>query len=494
MEELRKLLEIVTFCEQNDFTDFEFKESGKESTLITNIVAGKYQTDADAAQDLYDADQNDVRYKMLKHRLKKKLFKMLFFFDFTKTKLKGYFRDEQECKHFMHHAEVLIRQGEYQISKRLLNKALLISKRLEFTNLVVSILRSRMVIEVETGTFKDYLKTKEELDDWNLKLLNETEAQNLFYTVKLNLNKSVNARKQFLPLIPDMLLRLEELWNTTHTYVAFEMYYKVNLWFYELTGDFKQIITITDKTESWLQQGLINKFRFDLRYHKFIIVYAHLRAKLLEDGLKYAGLYKQDFDPNFPNWFSYMENYFLLAIHANQYEQAQQLISEVFNNTALQKIMKAARERWALYRAYLNFVHPTNFLGEAFKFNEFAAKVPDYSKDKQGFNVAILVLQFMYYLQKGDAEALLYRIESIKKYVLVHLKDSFSSRSRLFLKLLILTVVENFDAETCRLKGHKYYEKLITTPPPGDAYAEIEIIPYEHLWKLVLDILEKDEV
>ena len=40
-------------------------------------------------------------------------------------------------------------------------------------------------------------------------------------------------------------------------------------------------------------------------------------------------------------------------------------------------------------------------------------------------------------------------------------------------------------------KGQKLYQKLIDSPPPGDAYAEIEIVPYEHLWEHILTILDR---
>ena len=71
------------------------------------------------------------------------------------------------------------------------------------------------------------------------------------------------------------------------------------------------------------------------------------------------------------------------------------------------------------------------------------------------------------------------------------MKDAFSLRSKLFLKLLILAVTEDFDAESIKKKGKRHIEKLTDTPTPGDAFAEIEIVPYEHLWELILSMLQK---
>ena len=117
--------------------------------------------------------------------------------------------------------------------------------------------------------------------------------------------------------------------------------------------------------------------------------------------------------------------------------------------------------------------------------------VPEYSKDKQGFNVTILILQYLYFLKRKDTDSLLHRIEAMRKYAGTHLKDNFSDRTKSLFKLLMLVVKEDFRATQCRKKGRYLYEKLQTISPPGDAYAEIEIIPFEHIWEIILDILNE---
>ncbi|MHC2992590.1 hypothetical protein OB13_13720, partial [Pontibacter sp. HJ8] len=231
----------------------------------------------------------------------------------------------------------------------------------------------------------------------------------------------------------------------------------------------------------------------DLIYNNFVLVYAHLRAKDFENGLYYAELNLPLYKTSSQNWFAYMENYFLLAVHAKQYTLGNLLLQKVFNNNAFKNIPTTAKERWMLYQAYFRLVYSeaTSISQEAK--NPYLLSLPEYSKDKLGFNVAILTLQFIYLLEKGDAEALLYRIESLKKYISTHLKDVFSLRSKLFLKLLMLVVTEDFDVVQCRQKGENLYKKLMATPAPGDAYAEIEIVPYEHLWDLILQILKDKE-
>jgi hypothetical protein len=107
--------------------------------------------------------------------------------------------------------------------------------------------------------------------------------------------------------------------------------------------------------------------------------------------------------------------------------------------------------------------------------------------------VAILVLQFLYYVREEDLDMLSYLIEGLKKYAGRHLQENFSKRSVYFFKLLVTTVKADLDYVESQKKGRVLYEKMQSTPVPGDAYAEIEIIPYEQLWAIVLRTLEELE-
>jgi hypothetical protein len=220
-------------------------------------------------------------------------------------------------------------------------------------------------------------------------------------------------------------------------------------------------------------------------------VYAYLRVKEFEIGLQFAEKYLPTFQPSTLHWFAYMENYLLMAVHAQQYDLALQLMKQVDNNPAFRKITKRSKEKWTLYRAYLYFVNPSEELLHQFDYQRFVQAVPEYSKDKQGFNVAILILQFLHFLRTGQIDALLYRIECLRKYALLHLRESASTRSKAFFKLLETVVKEDFHPARCRQKGNYLFTKLQTTLPPGDAFAEIEIIPYEQLWEWILGSLKR---
>jgi len=83
------------------------------------------------------------------------------------------------------------------------------------------------------------------------------------------------------------------------------------------------------------------------------------------------------------------------------------------------------------------------------------------------------------------------RLERLRKYQQRHLYEPSTLRSRLFLRLLQLIMEKNFDAAQAAERGKNLLQQLRDTPPPGEAFAEVEIIPYEQLWDLVLGLLQE---
>ena len=493
MDEVNKLVKLISVRGQKviPLLDLNDKKTNKEKTLYLKTQNGECSNDQEAAKLLYGSTPDDARFKMLKMRLKKKLLNHLYFMDFTNDRFKVSIKYEQECLNLIHQARILIRTGEYSIAEKQLSTAFKLAGEGEFTAQAVSCLELLVFVYAETSNSKMFYQTRQALAEYRTLAGYEQEAEDLFNVAKLELNKSIQARKNYLNQLEPNLRRLRELWLLSKSFNVFDYYYKLNIWYQELIGDFNQIITIATESERLLTDNSINERRFDHRYNKYINVYAHLRAKAYESGLDLAEKYEPDFSKTTGNWFAFMENYFLLAMHAKKYDLALRLYNEVVKNVFFKKINRLANERWTLYRTYLYFVNPSAELLKQFSYRDLLTSVPEYGKDKQGFNVAILIIQLMYYLREKDLEALVYRIGYLRKYMGMHLKNSFNDRSRLFFKLMLITVREELDPDECRKKGKNTYEKLQSTPPPGDAYAEIEIIPYEHLWELVLQTLEE---
>jgi hypothetical protein len=117
--------------------------------------------------------------------------------------------------------------------------------------------------------------------------------------------------------------------------------------------------------------------------------------------------------------------------------------------------------------------------------------VPEYTRDKRGYNVAILVFQLLHYLQQRVLEPVLARLERLRKYQQRHLRDQAALRSRTFLRLLLLLPEAEFDPDELEEHSQKLLVQLREAPLVGEAEAQIEIIPYEDLWEFTLSTLRK---
>lgn len=490
MKELKELASIITDNGQgvSPLLDTRERNKSKEALLFLALQQGKYKDDDEASEALY-GQAGDVAFRMLKSRLRKKMYNHLFFLDFTQPRFLPYIEREQACYDLLHHARMVINTGNYELVHDMLKECLGIAEELSFTQICVECLelwRYLYVRHVRTAAFQ---KNQGRLDRFRALVRHEQEAEDIYFMSRLEMNRPVEARNKYLPRLRELLPRLKELWEIHHSPNVFNFYYKLNIWYHELVGNFQEIIRITSESDKLLQSKTIHPLRFDDRYNKYIQVYAYFRVKDYEKGLLLAQKYLTAIHPATNNWFAYLENYVLLAVHAQRYELAVELVSQVYANPAFEKITKRLKEKWTLYRAYLYFMHPSEALLQHFDYQRFIQAVPEYSKDKKGFNVAILILQFLHYLKNDQADALFYRIECLRKYALLHLKEQGSARSKAFFKLLEIVVKEDFQASQCRQKSYYLYSRLQTSLPAGDAFAEIEIIPYEQLWDWVLNTL-----
>ena len=496
MEELINLVRIVTDRRLAvlPFLDFSDKHStNKDLQLVRLLESGTSVTQHQLVKGIYgktDA-KTQTTFRKLKSRVQQKLLNHLYFLDQTDPRHLVSRQYEQQCLGLLHQAKILSSEGEYRMAEKLFRKFMRVAEEAEYTS--YSLLGARILKKMygEMGQPAKYKTMAKQFAAFQEQMVLEDEAEQLYTDIKLTLNHKVKSRKALLTKMPQVIGRLEKIHNQINSHNTFHFLYSTRMSRAELIGDYASIIDITAQTDSYWDKGKINKKRFDKRFNNYMSVYAHLQCRQAKQGLELAEEYFKDFHYSSGNWFYFLETYLLLAIHAQQYGQAVELLQQARKNPYYRKQRVAAQQRWELYEAYVQFMRPEQSPLKMRHFAQFVQTVPDYSRDKQGYNVAILILQFLYFLQRRDIEGLLARLEGLRKYEQRHLRDPATLRSQLFFRLLLMTVKENFAPEVCEKKGLPLLERLRAAPLPGQAYGEIEIIPYEDLWDLTLGILRQ---
>ena len=493
MDELNNLAKIVIDRRLSIISSLDFDEKGhnKESKLISLLEKQPDSTSLQLIKLIYGkaTKANQVSFRKLKSRVQNKLLNSLYFLEHNDPKFPVARVYEVQCIQLFHQANILKLEGEYALSEKIMKKCLRISVETEFTQYAVLSAQALRTLYADSRQLTKFEEISKELQRLQNIYLLEEEAESIYWSIKIASAHTVKTRRYLLDELPKFTKKLESIHNKIKSYLTFYYTYMLKINYYELTGDYEEIIKYTTKIDKLWESNKINKKRFDKRFNNFMNVYAHLRTRKVIKGLSLAEKYIKDIHYSSGNWFYFMEHYFLLAMYAKKYLQARELLITAHKNPFYRKQRTAAQQRWDLFEAYLHFVSPEGSLTRAMHFSRFIQTVPDYARDKQGYNIAILLLQFLYYLQAHDIEALLTRLESLRKYQQRHLRDSATLRSQLFFRLLLLTVKENFNAKIVEKKAQPLLIRLRETPQPGEAFAEIEIIPYEDMWTNTLDIL-----
>jgi hypothetical protein len=206
--------------------------------------------------------------------------------------------------------------------------------------------------------------------------------------------------------------------------------------------------------------------------------------------------YQSIFEEGSFNWYKLQELFFLLAMYTRHYTQAFEVCEMVQKKMRSGSHPVQIAEMWKIYEAYVQFLVmldkvklPQGYTSK-FKVARFLNEIPTYSKDKQGMNIPILIIQILFTISERNYMQSIDRIEAIEKYCSRYLKQNETFRSSCFIKALLQIPAASFHQDVVMKKAQKYID-MLHTQPLEVAYQthEIEIVPYEHLWEMALETL-----
>ena len=498
MKDFKTLVNLITKRGQKNIPLLYFNKDieayGKELELFLRTQSGEFMTDRDASVGIYDADEPDHRYKMLKSRVKQKMLNHLYFLDFEDEHINSSNKYEEECMRLLYFSRILINEGEADVAEKLLNKCLYLSQEGEFTYITISCLE--LLKAVHTAHFRPihFKNVNEEIQHYRSIYAIEEEARDTYSYYKILLSKSNHSRKKNLENAEIAIQRMKKLLEKENSFEIFENYYQLRLLYLQLNGNFKEIIELTKEVDNDYEYSKLNYKRFNINLNKQMRLYAHLKAKDYTNGLKYAEKTLGEFSRSSVSWFAFMENYFLLAMHTKYVDLATNIIQKVTINTFFDKLPETDQERWNIYRGYLYFLAPDESLLKNYDYNRYFVDIPEFDKSKAGLNTAILVLQFLNYLKEDKIGHIGSPVEEYTKYVAKYCVESFSKRSKVFYKLLTTVAKCGHDIRTIKVKTKYLATKLKEIDMAGDVYEELEVLPYEQLWDIAIKYLKIIEV
>ncbi len=188
-----------------------------------------------------------------------------------------------------------------------------------------------------------------------------------------------------------------------------------------------------------------------------------------------------------------------LGLQTGNFDYAYEQLAMVDRKVLNRLLTMQHVEYWLILEAYINLlivagkIDPKKTSGTLpdFKLYKFVNNVPSYSKDKQGMNIQILILQVIFLIINGQYGKIIDRTDALIRYGSRYLMNNENLRNNCFFKLLLTVEKSNFHRAATVRESNKTYQKMISPQARklGRANSS-EIIPYETLWEIVLDNLE----
>lgn len=184
------------------------------------------------------------------------------------------------------------------------------------------------------------------------------------------------------------------------------------------------------------------------------------------------------------NWVKTKQLETLLYFHSKQYGKALTLTQLILKN--YQKTIKDS-ESWEIMNAYARILN-----NEKLRLQKLFNQVPQYSRDKRGMNINILIIRILEYIRRGDFGEVIDNTSALNMYAYRYLRHDDTYRSNCFTRMLLALEKGHFNQVGARRHAKEHIEKLQQMPidqSPQDY--EVEIVPYEDLWEFLIKLLPK---
>ncbi|MEL6659780.1 MAG: hypothetical protein AAFY48_02635 [Bacteroidota bacterium] len=501
MKHLKELVHIVNRnkVKRIELLDLKADDGSKIQRFYQMISGEEVHSDAEAFALLFPGANSRSAYHNLKQRLQERLLNTLFFIDAYQQghtdRQTAYYELQKEFAA----TQLLLAKNGRSVAIEMLEKVFRRAARFELTELSVSAAR-QLRLHYGTRSFdrERYRFYADRCKHYQHLARLENKAEEYYTELILAFKNGSTSNDQLRERSKMLMAELGEEQGAALSY-KFNFYQAlIRLFYHTCINDYSSAIPVCDETITYFENKpytASTPIQICL-HHKLV---AYLQEGNFQQGEQAARQSQQLLESGSFNWFKNLEYLLLLAMHTAEHQQAYEVFSEAVNHKRFAYLPEQVREIWQLYQAYIHLLvdqgevlpkdNDSNFT--SFRINRFLNNVPLFSKDKRGMNIAILSLQILFYIQKRKYGEVIDRMEAITKYCSRYLFKEGTMRSYYFIKLLLCLPKANFHREAA-LRYAKPILKKLQAIDVNDTkqFHKIEIIPYERLWEMTLNMLD----
>lgn len=468
--------------------------------LYHSIAGGNVHTDDDARQKLLPDDPDALRFNRVKNRLKERLTDVVFLLDFNRWDGPDRQKSYYECLKKWSAAMILTAKNSKAAAVELQEKVLKQAIHFEFTDLILQALSSLKLhygsIEGDVKKFEHYRSL---YNHYRQVWLLENEAEDLYTLLVSRYVASRGLKEDMTAMARDYY---DQIKDALTVYPSFRLHLcgrLLELMVHSSENDYRKTAEVCENAIAFFEQKPYEShLPLQVFYYQLIVCYVQLRS--FEQGAAIMQKYEQIFEPGSFNWFKLQELFFMLAMHTGNYNEACVTYQKTTAHARFSGLPDSIQEIWRIFEAYSHYlllVGKATASGQegSFRVSRFLNEIPQYSKDKQGMNIPILIAQILFMFADGKYGKSIDRMEAIEKYCSRYLKRNDTFRSNCFIKMLLQAPEAGFHREAVKRHAAKWLDMLRTMPIEisNQGYG-VEIIPYEELWEMALASLQMKSV
>jgi hypothetical protein len=502
---MKNLLEIAKVVTKKKVKKIEIfdeyslrNKSLKFNEFYEDLTAGRYKNDRDAAAKLYGCTPQDARYRQLKSRFRKRLFNTLFFLDVNKPSASNYDRAHFSCHKEWTLVKILQDNDAHSPAITQAKSILSTAQKFHITEIVVNCARILREYAAKDGKRKDFEYYNQLLATASATLEAEIRAEELYQRVTMEYYAPPTQREELsdrMGSYANTLLSLSEIHPSP--VVTFNMFL-VWAMYYEVKREFNALIEVCERAEQYLetQTEAYQEERLIAFYTKKMSAYLHLGNYL--QGQVNAEQCLTRFPEGSKPWFTFMEYYLLLALHTERYIQALAIYNRSVQQKRFTKLDGGSKEIWQLFELSLHFaLYHSPFRAklapplkrEPFRESQFVKQSFHLGPKKRVLQFHLLSFKCCFLLQKRQHNAAREVIDELQKLANRSLDKQAQRRLIHFMRLLLQLRKANFVAADMR-NTDKHLAILQTHPfTYRGLRSQIEAIPLEQLWKMLLSRL-----
>lgn len=501
IEEINSLINVVSKNKVKQI-DIVGEHNGPNSNVqkLYDLVAnGTVTSDSDAESHFFNGNPyQSVYLNRLKRELKRRLLNTLFFIDVNQPNFTDIQKAYYQCHRQSSAVKILIGRGARMAAISLAEKTVKKSMKFDFTDITIDLARNlRMHYGNIEGNKKKFLKYRNIVKKYTQIYQAELLAEDYYCDIAINYTVSQSKKPELLESAREYYEELREILKKHNSYRLNLHAYLLFFFRYDIENDHKKTLEVCKEAITYFEAKphIASKtviFNFLIKELSCYII-----TKKYEEGEKVAKRCVELQPKGSINRLLALDYYVILQFHSNMFERAFELYLEAINEFNIDNQLKASFEHWKIHGAFLHYLIAIGKIKknigheESFKLNKFLNEVPSQSKDKQGVNVSIIIIQILFLLQKGKYDEIIDRTEALKTYTHRYLRRDHTFRSNCFIKMLLCLPAASFHKAAVIRKAKKYLDLLNSVPlEEANQSPEVEIIPYGTLWEFVLESLD----